>query len=131
MSLQDQFNERDLSENNSPKEEGRSVSEQYFAIGTEPRFKLLLRSGAAYSVQYATISLISLWEDRSGLSILAPDLHIAVRGRNLIDLLGYFNNEEILYLKESASGTDVGQKGVFISSIQLEGEALEQYTQFK
>lgn len=112
-----------------PKAKAAREPEQYFAVSGDDiplkRFKLILRSGASFSVPYALLPIIILTSQKD-LLIKSYGLRIHITGRNLEALEEELTDESVLWIKESLSGKDTGEAYVFISSIAIEGKAVEE-----
>ena len=88
------------------------------------RFQLFLRDGCIISIPYAHLPVI-LYDPDESLRIKTGEMEITVTGRGLDTLAGWLNEEKLLWIRESASGTDTCEGGVFISGISLDGELFE------
>lgn len=88
------------------------------------RFKLLFKDGGTISVPYAFLPVI-IHEPGKGLRIRTGEVEITIKGRGLNVLADHLNEEKVLWIKESGSGTDTGGEEVFVSDIDVEGELLE------
>lgn len=100
---------------------------QYYAIvseqGTIKRFQLIQRSGCIHSIPYSLLPVYIL-SDNQELLIKAYGMHISIHGRCLEIILRHLSDECLLWLKESKSGKDDGTSNVFISEIEIEGDAV-------
>jgi hypothetical protein len=103
--------------------------EQLVAIGDDKqivrRFQIILRSGKAISVPYSILPVFILTED-AHLIIRAYGFIATLKGRNLKALDAYLNDERVLFIKESASGTDTGDEHIFIANIEIAGKAVSE-----
>lgn len=97
-------------------------SGKYFAVerGTRhvSRFKMYLKDGRIFSVPYAFLPLIDFIPDEA-LTLKTSELDIVITGRSLEILCDQFNEEKVLWIKESPSGTDTEDDPVFIASIKV------------
>ncbi len=84
------------------------------------RFKLRFRDGQTITVPYAFLPVIRL--DQNGqIHITSGDMLIRIMGRVLNELEEWLSAEKVIWIKESESGSDENQEGIFISSIETEG----------
>ena len=101
---------------------------QFYAIGSENevirRFELIM-GDKKYSFPYALLPVCIL-ESNETLFIRAYELLITIKGRNLSPVHEHFNNENILWIKASASGKDDGSAPTFIREILIEGETVNE-----
>lgn len=88
------------------------------------RFRLLFTGGSTISIPYAHLPVI-LYSPERGLRIRTGEMEVTVKGRGLDVLAGHLNEEKVLWIKESPSGTDTDEHAVFVSEISVEGELLE------
>lgn len=104
--------------------------EQLVALGHEKevlkRFQIILRSGKALSVPYSMLPVFILTEE-SDLIVRAYGFLATLKGRNLKALDSYFHDERVLFVKESASGTDTGDLSIFISTIEITGRSVSEF----
>jgi hypothetical protein len=102
-------------------------AEQLYALGEENeivrRFQLISRTGEIISVPYSLLPAFILTEN-CDIIIRAYGLLVVIQGRNLRALENYFNDEKVLWIRESASGTDTGDAHIFITSIQITGRSV-------
>lgn len=102
--------------------------EQFYAIATEreKHFDVILRSGTEYTIPYALLPLYVL-SGEGAITILAYDLQITIKGRNLKRIRNFLKKETLQWIKESPSGTDIKDDDIFISDIKIEGDSLNQH----
>lgn len=108
-------------------EDAGSLTGQYYAVGSDDeiikRFKLILRSGDIYSIPYSLLPIYKLSGGKK-ITIMAYDLIITLKGRNLKPVEDCLSKETVIWIKESPSQSDDGQSDVFISDIDIEGKAI-------
>lgn len=99
---------------------------QFYAVSQEQvrHFDLILRSGKEYTLPYSLLP-VSVLEGET-LKIIAYELHVHIKGRNLLKIRDYLKSETLLWLKESPSGKDDGASKVFISDIVARGKAVDE-----
>lgn len=85
------------------------------------RFKLLFRDGRVISMPYAHLPVFD-YDPVGMLKIQTSEINVMIKGRALNKLLDWFNEQKVLWIKESASGIDGGEEAIFIQSIELQDE---------
>lgn len=114
------------SRQNGTKDTGETT--QFYAVGATGAliecFDLILRPGQEYSIPYALLPVFCI-EEGSTLFILAYELRITVKGRNLYPVRDALKNKTLIWIRESTSQKDDDAIDVFVSSIELEGKIIE------
>ncbi len=87
------------------------------------RFRLFFRNGCSTSIPYAHLPVI-IYDPDKDLKIRTGDMEVTIKGRGLDRLSDHLNEEKVLWIKESASQTDTGEGGVFVSGITVDGDLL-------
>lgn len=109
-------------------ETGKMARIQCYAVagkGEMPkRFKLILRSGTAYSVPYGLLPICAI-SHNTRLIIKTYELNITINGRGLGPIHEALNTESLSWVRESPSNIDDFESPVFISTIKTEGEAID------
>ena len=105
-----------------------STQGQFYAVASEDeiikKFQLILRSGKKYRVPYALLPIAEISDCSDEISMIAYQLLITIKGRNLEPVEEYLADETLIWVKESPSRKDDGQSAVFISNITIEGKAI-------
>lgn len=80
---------------------------------------LRLKGGKFFSLNYSYIIKIK-FDPSEILEIFGADVHIAIRGRNLIELYNQLNRHKVVYIQESISGNDLTpEKELFVKEISV------------
>jgi len=110
--------------NKNPSTDAAMSSMQYYAIGSEQErhFDLILRSGEEYTIPYSLLPVYVL--SGGTIKIMAYELLITIKGRNLNQIRNVLKKETLIWLKESPSQQDDGQANVFISDIIVQGKTV-------
>jgi|GEM_PF-4298597 len=101
------------------------ASSKYFGVERNnkvlKRFKLLLRSGQQVSIPYAFIPIIIL-DEKGHIKIKTNEWTVIIAGRGLKSLEEHLSNDQVRWIKESASGIDGNEDRSFVSSISIDGD---------
>ncbi|WP_442267618.1 hypothetical protein ACSIGC_08095 [Tenacibaculum sp. ZS6-P6] len=105
-----------------------SAENQFYAVALEEeiikKFMIILRSGRKFRVPYATLPITELSDKNDALFIMAYQLLIIIKGRNIAPIDEALASESLLWVSESFSEKDDGISPVFISNITIEGKAI-------
>lgn len=85
------------------------------------RFKVMFKDGRSMSVSYALLPVI-IYHPDLGIEIRTSEFTIRISGRGLLQLEEYLSAEQVSWIKESPSGADTQEEGIFILSITVRGE---------
>ena len=102
---------------------------QYYAIASSQevpkQFDLILRSGTEYSFPYSLLPIYRLTGNKE-IAIISYGLRITIKGRNLKGVRNSLKRETVIWIKESPSQKDDEQSDVYVSEINITGDALEE-----
>ncbi len=114
--------------NGSIKTDLKTEPNQYYAVSSkneaDRQFDVILRSGDEYSFHYSRLLPFYRLKGNNVVTICSYNLFISIKGRNLRTLRDALKKEKVIWMKESPSGKDDGSAEVFISEIQVYGDAL-------
>lgn len=74
------------------------------------------------SIPYAHLPLF-VYEPKGVLFIQTNEISITIKGRALVKLLDWFNEERIIWIKQSPSGVDTEEEDIFIESMVIQSDA--------
>jgi hypothetical protein len=124
--LKNSFVERLKSQNEQESEGSKYFGFDPQANGRALMFELRTRDGRRSALPYSYLTRAD-FDPEKGIEIYVSDVLVLVRGRDLGDLYSYLLQNRLTWMREDASGTDIGEDGLFVESLEMkpshEGEA--------
>jgi hypothetical protein len=132
--IKQEFHNQETSESfndNNPNWKSTGKAEKlkkYYAVdnGGRPikRFHLMKTNGQSLSIPYAMLPIISL-NVEAHLLIMAHDIKIIIKGRNMQKLYEVFCGEIVMWVKESETTLDDESEDIYVDSIEIKSDLIE------
>ena len=92
------------------------------ANGRALMFELRTRDGRRSALPYSYLTRAD-FDPEKGIEIYVSSSVILLKGRELEDIYFYLLQNRLTWVKEDASGTDIGEDGVFVEDIEIKDRA--------
>lgn len=112
------FVERLKAQTEQEAEEGKFFGFDPQANGRALMFELRTRDGKRSALPYSYLTRAD-FDPEKGIEIYVSNVVILVKGRDLGDLYSYLLQNRLTWMREDASGTDIGEDGIFVESLEV------------
>jgi len=118
QSTKSSFVERLKAQAEQEAEEGKYFGFDPQANGRALMFELRTRDGKRSALPYSYLTRAD-FDPEKGIEIYVSNVVVLVKGRDLSDLYSYLLQNRLTWMREDASGTDIGEDGVFVESLEV------------
>jgi hypothetical protein len=88
------------------------------ANGRALMFELRTRDGRSSALPYSYMTRAD-FDPEKGIEIAVSNVVVLVKGRDLGIIYSYLLQNRLTWMREDASGTDIGEDGVFVESLEV------------
>ena len=112
------FVERLKAQTEQEAEEGKFFGFDPQANGRALMIELRTRDGKRSALPYSYLTRAD-FDLEKGIEIYVSNVVVLVKGRDLADLYSYLLQQRLTWMREDASGTDIGEDGIFVESLEV------------
>ena len=115
--MKSSFVDRLKSQTEQEPEENRYYGFEPQATGRALMFELRTRDGRRSALPYSYLTRAD-FDPEKGIEIYVSNVVVLVKGRDLENIYHYLLQNRLTWVKEDASGSDIGEDGVFVESLE-------------